>query len=130
MKYIKKYESFRVVEYDDNDSFKCVINITELNDKEIRAICNKLIEWFPKYRFQSDYIDISDTDAKYLKINVKDYNYIVVSKTYTYMEEQFDTAYEAQGYVFIDGKLALLSDSKDDFIQKVKMTKDTNKFNI
>jgi len=126
MKYIKKFES--VTNFMHHlKSYRCTITIQELNVVEIRIICNKIMEWFPDFSFQSDFSLVAKTDAKYLKLNIKDYKYIHVSRIYTFMEEEIGGDAD---FDIIDGKLVLLSNSKEEFIQSVEMCNQSNKYNI
>lgn len=85
------------------------------------------MEWFPDFSFQSDFSLVAKTDAKYLKLNIKDYKYIHVSRIYTFMEEEIGGDAD---FDIIDGKLVLLSNSKEEFIQSVEMCNQSNKYNI
>jgi hypothetical protein len=103
MKYLKYFE--------DNDTFRCNIDIQALSIEEKRLMCKKLIKWFPSFDFQDDLLDIARIDAQYLKLKVKEYNYIEVSKIYTSIEKERDGV----GIPTIDGNLALSSNSIEDF---------------
>lgn len=118
MKHLKTYES-------KNNLFRCAIYIKNENHKKIVDATKKLIEWFPTFRFQSKLIDITDTPIKYLKLNLNEYNFIEVSKTYTFLDDDNEVDDDS-----ININIVLMSDTKEEFIENIEMSKKSNQYNL
>jgi len=136
MKYIKQFEkkiNFTEEygkEYYWLNYLECDIDIQNMTEYEISTICSKIVKWFPNYRFNSDIIDLSNTDPKYLKIDLKQKNYICLSRIYSFFDEKTFTVRDSIKYTTIDGHIFLNSNSKDDLIKNIDIYLSSNKYNL
>jgi len=124
MKYIKKYESKKKI-------MEFTVNIENLTEDEIRLVVKKIVKLLPVYknRMSKDLYFLYDTDPKYLKCDYKNYKYIIVSMTYTYLDNR-NAIHDSKELDIIDGTLFLTTNSVPELIENLKASKEINKFNL